>query len=99
MPRRGAAAALWCLPQLANPTASGVRPSSTAAFAFAQVILAEHKPNPHPHPHPNPHPNQVILAEHKPAWDDALRVVVDVGFDSMASLSDVSEVAPKQLPT
>jgi len=41
----------------------------------------------------------VILAEHKPAWDDALRVVVDVGFDSMASLSDVSEVAPKQLPT
>ena len=77
MPRPGAAAALWCLPQLANPTASGVRPSSTAAFAFAQVILAEHKP----------------------AWDDALRVVVDVGFDSMASLSDVSEVAPKQLPT
>ena len=77
MPRPGAAAALWCLPQLANSTASGVRPSSTAAFAFAQVILAEHKP----------------------AWDDALRVVVDVGFDSMASLSDVSEVAPKQLPT
>jgi hypothetical protein len=40
---------------------------------------------------------QVILAEHKPAWDDALRVVVDVGFDSMASLSDVSEAIMEQL--
>jgi len=36
----------------------------------------------------------VILAEHKPAWDDALRVVVDVAFDTMSSLSDVSEVRP-----
>ena len=64
-----------------------------------QVILAEHKPNPNPNSNPNPNPNQVILAEHKPAWDDALRVVVDVGFDSMSSLSDVSEVAPKPLLT
>ena len=61
------------------------------------MILAEHKPNPNPNSNPNPNPNQVILAEHKPAWDDALRVVVDVGFDSMSSLSDVSEVAPKPL--
>jgi hypothetical protein len=40
---------------------------------------------------------QVILAEHKPAWDDALRVVMDVAFDSMSSLSDVSEAIVEQL--
>ncbi len=40
---------------------------------------------------------QVILAEHKPAWDDALRVVVDVAFDSMSSLSEVAEAIMEQL--
>ena len=37
---------------------------------------------------------QVVLAEHKPAWDDALRIVVDVAFDFGSSLPEVSEVGP-----
>ena len=34
--------------------------------------------------------NQALLAEHKPAWDDAIRSVVDVAFDVDSTLPEVS---------
>ena len=33
---------------------------------------------------------QALLAEHKPAWDDAIRSVVDVAFDVDSTLPEVS---------
>ena len=41
---------------------------------------------------------QVALAKDKPAWDDALRAVVDVAFDCDSSLAEVSEANHSPTP-